>query len=69
VSTITLTRSGRPTRKSLRSLLSQYRNGKVTKEGIERQLGRNNDKGKYITRLWQSELGVDTRVRVQAPVV
>jgi len=59
--TLTYTKNGKLTKRSLRSLLSAYRSGRMTKTQIERMLGRHNDKGKFITRLWASELGVDTR--------
>jgi hypothetical protein len=45
----------------LRKLHRQWERGQVTKADIERQLGVSGARGKYITRLWENRLGLDTR--------
>jgi hypothetical protein len=50
------------TKRELRKLLNTWKKGAITKTAIERNyLGVQNARGKYITRLWESKLGVDTR--------
>lgn len=55
------------TKRDLRKFLRQWEKGKFTKTEIERQLGVVGHRGKWITRQWDSRLGVDTRgVQVSA---
>ena len=49
-------------KKDLRRLLKQWEKGKISKIGAERELGIENARGKKIARLWESTLGVDTRL-------
>ena len=42
------------------SLLKQWQRGEKSKQAIEFELGVTTAKGKYITRVWNSVLGVDT---------
>jgi hypothetical protein len=49
----------------LRKYLRQWQKGDRSKSSIELELGVTTAKGKYITRLWEQELGVDTRRTAQ----
>jgi hypothetical protein len=50
------------TKRELQKYFGQWKRGVATKEDIERTFfGVTNAKGKYVTRVWQQRLGLDTR--------
>lgn len=53
------TRTGQKiTRAQLRRALSRYRNGRASLSELERDLGVENYRGKFLRRAWESELGI-----------
>lgn len=49
------------TKRDLRKYLNQWEKGKRSKSEIERtEFGNTTARGKFISRLWSSRLGVDT---------
>lgn len=58
-------------KRDLKRLLSRWQKGELSKREIDRNLGKSQFNGKYITQLWQTVLGVNTRktnVRQQVTV-
>jgi hypothetical protein len=51
------------TKRQLRSLYTQYSKGNVSKASIDRDVLGSTGRGKTITRLWESRLGLDTVTR------
>lgn len=48
------------TKRQLRSLLSRHQKGGISKTTLERTIGITTARGKWLTRAWASELGVNT---------
>lgn len=47
-------------KRDLERYLTQWQNGQLSKREIDRKLGATRYNGKYVTRLWQEKLGVNT---------